>query len=512
MERSRQAAKENDNSKMNGKYMYNEQKTHPRIIQGGMGVAISGWQLAKEVASAGELGVVSSTGLTLVFAQRLQMGDEGGHLRKALAYFPDPHVAECVLETHYKHGRKTGRSAVRGVPMYTLKPSDDLLKLTIVANFCEVWLAKEGHAGVVGINLLEKLRLPNLPSLYGAMLADVDYVLMGAGIPTEIPGVLDRFAMHESASLKIAVDGASADDDYRFQVEPSLLLRGLLPPLRRPKFLAIISSDVLAEALLKRANGRIDGFVIENDLAGGHNAPPRGALRLNAVGEPTYGSRDAANLAKIRSFGLPFWLAGDYATPEKLETAIATGAQGIQVGTAFAFCNESGLAKHLKVGILRQIADNTVEIFTDPNASPTGFPFKVIRFAGTVSESGVYETRPRICQFGLLRQIYKRADGSVGYRCPSEPVDAYVKKGGKIEDTVGRKCLCNALMANVDLPQEQLSGYIEKPLVTAGDSIRRLVTFLQNEKLSYSARDVLDYLRSALIAPESEDVFAIPLA
>ena len=37
--------------------------------------------------------------------------------------------------------------------MYTLQPPVVLQELTMVANFCEVYLAKEGHGGVVGINL-----------------------------------------------------------------------------------------------------------------------------------------------------------------------------------------------------------------------------------------------------------------------------------------------------------------------------------------------------------------------
>ena len=35
----------------------------PQIIQGGMGVGISGWPLARAVAQAGQLGVVSGTAL-----------------------------------------------------------------------------------------------------------------------------------------------------------------------------------------------------------------------------------------------------------------------------------------------------------------------------------------------------------------------------------------------------------------------------------------------------------------
>ncbi len=47
----------------------------PSIIQGGMGVAISGWPLANAVARRGELGVVSGTILEVVMARRLQLGD-----------------------------------------------------------------------------------------------------------------------------------------------------------------------------------------------------------------------------------------------------------------------------------------------------------------------------------------------------------------------------------------------------------------------------------------------------
>ncbi|MDP4220406.1 MAG: nitronate monooxygenase, partial [Bacteroidota bacterium] len=305
----------------------------PRIIQGGMGVAISGWRLAKAVAQLGFLGVVSGTGLNVVFAQRLQQGDEGGHLQRALAKFPFPSVAEDILFKHLDAPRSSGRAAVRGVPMFTVHSSNDLLKLTVAANFCEVFLAKEGHSGVVGTNLLEKVQLPNLASLYGAMLADVDYVLMGAGIPREIPGVLDKFARHEAASLKLVVEGAAPDDDLRITFDPKVLFGDRLPNLSRPRFIAIVSSDVLAQVLVQKASGSIDGLVVENGSAGGHNAPPRGALKLSVAGEPIYGPRDHANIEKIRELGLPFWLAGDYASPEKLQEALQCGATGIQVGT-----------------------------------------------------------------------------------------------------------------------------------------------------------------------------------
>jgi nitronate monooxygenase len=328
------------------------------------------------------------------------------------------------------------------------------------------------------------------------MLAGVDYVLMGAGIPREIPGVLDRLAMHETATLKLRVEGAASDEDIRIIFDPKHLFGEKLPELQRPKFIAIVSSDVLAQVLVQKASGRIDGLVVENGLAGGHNAPPRGGMKLTQSGEPIYGPRDSANIDKIKELGLPFWLAGDYASPEKLSAALAVGAAGIQVGTDFAFCEESGLASDLRYKTLEKLATGEVEVFTDPVASSTGFPFKVVQLSGTLSDPVVYNERPRICQMGLLRQAYKKDDGEIGYRCPGEPVKNFLRKGGKLEDAIGRKCLCNALMANAGLAQEQSSGYIEKPLLTAGDSLKRLKHYLQNGFRTYTALDVIQYLLS----------------
>src|SRR6185437_15444124 len=111
---------------------------------------------------------------------------------------------------------------------------------------------------------------------------------------------------------------------------------GPLPRLERPKFLAIVSSNTLAVTMLRRASGRVDGFVIEGPTAGGHNAPPRGKLQLTSSGEPIYGERDAVNLADLRALGVPFWLAGGYGHAGQLQYALEQGAAGIQAGTAFA--------------------------------------------------------------------------------------------------------------------------------------------------------------------------------
>jgi len=475
---------------------------HPSIIQGGMGVAVSSWPLARAVAGSGQLGVVAGTGLDVLLSRKLQDGDCGGDLRQALACFPVPEIAERILDRHLIPGGKRPQDPYRRLPLWRATQSVAQQQLAVVANFVEVALAKQGHDGPVGINYLEKIQLPALPSLYGAMLAGVDYVLMGAGIPREIPGALDRLAEHRDADLSLHVEGARAGDDYRLRFSPREVVGQIASPLRRPTFLAIITSNVLATTMARKATGRVDGFVVEGPTAGGHNAPPRGRPALSERGEPEYGPRDEVDLDGIARLGLPFWLAGSCASPERLEQARRIGACGIQVGTAFAFSRESGLTDDLKHAVISQARLGRIRVFTDPTASPTGFPFKVVPLAGTLSEREEYDARPRTCDVGYLRHVYRKDDGSLGYRCPAEPIETYVRNGGDASDAVGRKCLCNCLLANVGLAQRQPGGYVEQPLLTSGDDLGVIAQLLGPDRDSYSAEDVVRWLTDAPASPQ----------
>ena len=471
--------------------------TLPLIIQGGMGIAISNWRLAKAVSQLGQLGVVSGSALSPVLIGRLMDGDAEGPVRRALSHFPFQEPAQKIAERYYVPGGKPPQAPYKKIPAYTVQPPKFLDELTVIANFVEVFLAKEGHPGQVGINLLEKVQLPNLASLYGALLAGVDFVLMGAGIPVQIAGILDRLAEHQAVTYRIDVIGAAKEDDYRIGFDPEKIFPGAAQQvgrLKRPKFLPIISSVILAQALLKRSEGAIDGFVIEGPLAGGHNAPPRGPLKLNEIGEPIYGEKDEVDLEKIKQLGLPFWLAGNYGQPQQLQKALAADAAGIQVGTAFALCDESGLEAGLKQALLLKVLQGQVRVFTDPVASPTSFPFKVVQLEGSISEPAIYEARPRLCNLGFLRNAYKREVGGLRYRCPAEPVADYVEKGGAVEDTVGRTCLCNNLLATAGFPQRQPNGYLEKPILTAGDDLVNVGRLVKPGETSYSAQDVINYL------------------
>jgi NAD(P)H-dependent flavin oxidoreductase YrpB (nitropropane dioxygenase family) len=374
--------------------------------------------------------------------------------------------------------------------MHTQRVSHAREQFTILSAFVEVYLAREGHRGPVGINLLTKIQMPNLALLYGAMLAGVDFVLMGAGIPREIPAVLDALARHEPAQLKLDVEGAAPGQVELLRFDPAAHWQGAPPAVRRPRFLAIVASNTLASMLGKKASRRVDGFVVEGPTAGGHNAPPRDREVSPSTGEPLYGPRDVVDLAELRALGLPFWTAGGAGWPERLAEALRAGAAGIQVGTLFAYCDESGIAEPLRRSVLEGVVRGAVRVRTDGRASPTGFPFKVVSWDGDPA-AGV--ERKRVCDLGYLRTPYRRGDGTLGYRCASEPEDQFVAKGGAPEETPDRKCLCNGLLSTIGLGQRREGGVVEPPLLTSGDDVARLSEFLRG-RTSYSAAEAIRWL------------------
>ncbi len=467
----------------------------PTIIQGGMGVAISSWQLANAVASQGQIGVVSGTALDLVFTRRLQDGDPGGHMRRAIDAFPDQALAQPIRERYFIPGGKPHDQPYLTKPVINHKLTPKVLALLVVANFAEVFLAKENHTGLVGVNYLHKVQLPLMPSLLGAMLAGVDLVIVGAGIPMDLPPLIDALCQGQPFTQTLHVPHAADPQAHQITFNPKDLLPNLVTPMKRPLFFPVIASATLAAMLAKRCKGKIDGLIIEGPSAGGHNAPPRGPQKLTVEGEPLYGPRDDVKLDAIKKLNIPFYLAGSFGSPEKLTQALADGAAGVQVGSLFAFCNESGLRDDLKNNALQQCKQGSPSVFQDPVASPTGFPFQVLAIPDTLSDRDLYEKRDRICDLAYLREAYQRDNGSLGWRCPSEPTDAYLAKGGKLENTQGRKCLCNALFANIGQAQHRRKNHADElPLATSGNDLASIPQLLAPGQTTYTAQDVLHFL------------------
>jgi len=464
----------------------------PVIIQGGMGIAVSNWELAKTVSLKGQLGVVSGTAIDNVMARRLQDGDKSGNTRRALAAFPNQEIVQKILAKYFIDGGRAPETPYIMVPKITLEQKRDAQEILIVANFVEVWLAKEGHDGLVGINFLHKIQMTTAASVLGAMLAGVDYIIMGAGIPRELPKLIRQISKLEVGSVPVDVIGGPA-------AQTTINPLDFVPSgtkIKKPKFLAIISVDVLGTYLARDEETRPDGFIIEHNSAGGHNAPPRGKWEFDANGEPIYGPKDIADIEKMKKLGLPFWLAGTYGSPERVKSALNQGAAGVQVGTLFAISNHSGFSGKTRKQLLDKLKSNSLEIKTDVKASPTSFPIKIAKLEGHTSTTEGFAARPKLCDLGYLREPAISETGRTIYRCPSEPDDQFIKKGGAVEDIDGRKCLCNGLMANIGLPQARKDGYVEAPIVTLGSDIEGAKVLLKSHPDGYGADEAVNWLLS----------------
>jgi len=449
-----------------------------RIIQGGMGVNISSWPLARVVSILGQQGTVSGVELERVMTHVLQLGDPGGYIRRALSHFPFPNISEKIIQKFFVEGGLKNNQRIKPVQMLNVKPSALLISLIICANFAYVWLAKEGHDNPISINYLEKISIPHVYAITGSMMAGVDYITMGAGLPLQIPDVIKGLSEGREVGYRIPVIGRDGkNSSYNLTFNPTEFFGKKVEFDKTPGFIPIISSNILGELLAKKlAHNSITGLVLEGPSAGGHNAPIR---------ELTY--------SKIKDLGWPFWIGGSCASADSLKQALEVGAVGIQAGSIFALSNESSMAPNIKQKIRDLGFEGKIVVRTDTRISPTGFPFKVLSLDGSISEAEIYNSRARICNQGALVSVYETANGKFGYRCSAEPVDIYVAKGGNVNDTVGRGCLCNGLNSTAGLVINN-----EPPIVTLGDDFSFLQSPMLMKKIGdgYSAEQAIQYILS----------------
>lgn len=502
-----------------------------RLIQGGMGVYVSNWRLAKAVATQKPgvtAGTVSGTALDVVYVRLLQLGDPGGHVRRAMQALDQTYgtsIGHNICDRYFIEGGKPPQGRFRAAPMQIVRTLDGsktfpiqngetteisltldehIIELLIATGFAEVWLAKEGHSGKIFINFLKKIELPLIYVLYGAMLAGVDGVIIGAGNPDGLPALCAQLATHEQVTHEISVLYRKTGESFKIAFDPKQIAEGKFTaqPLQKPAFLAIVSLERLVKMLAESDTMPPDGFIIEHHTAGGHNANPAGPMRTDEHGQPIYSEKDEANLAAIREVNIPFWLAGGYGSQPRLQEALAMGAHGVQVGTVFALAEESGMKPEYRTAVLASIKEgiSDADLVRTTTYSPTGFAFKVAQLNGTLSEEAVYEDRKRICDIGLLKQQgFSQPDENgqrtLFHRCPAGPIEPYLKNRGLERNSEERRCLCNGLLSCVGLGQvKEIQGEsIEEPaIVTLGthlDGVRRLS---RQGQTHYFAADVVN--------------------
>lgn len=442
-----------------------------------MGAYISNYRLANLTARLGALGVVSGVGLRHIVLEAIRRGDEEA-IETAKGFPLVGYVKELLhfAPGGFKHSWPTPQDSTD--PRYCDLPR----QLSAITAYIEVMRAKRGHSGKIGVNIMWKCALTVLPTIYGAMMANADALLCGAGVPMELPDIVH--SLRDGRDMEyLPLTGTGTNARLKVSEDDSSHYLSALEP---PAMLPILSNFAFPKRLLdvwERSYGgvRPAAFVLENHTAGGHNAPPRNKVEF--AENDDIGSY----FDKVADLGVPVYVAGAFehgGTRGDLLDWTARGAYGIQVGSRFALSDESGMRRDLKDAIIEANRAGGVSIKTGNIVSPTGYPFKYVELPGTLADPAVYAARKRICNRGYLCQSHFETlpDGKVKetYICPAMPEKQFRKLGGDPAELADRVCLCNGLLST--------AGYhvdAEAPIVTLGIS-GRTVTERQ------SARQVVE--------------------
>lgn len=441
-----------------------------RIVQGGLDAMVATWPLARAVARTGQLGVVSGTLLPVITARRLQLGDPGGHLRRAFEHFPFPGVARRVWEQFFIVGGKPTATPFDPVGQPSFAQGPALTELMVVAGFAEVYLAAEGRAGMVGLHHHGQAPLPLLPSLYGAMLAGVDALLISGGDPVEIVEAVRRLSRGHPAAFMMRSFDPGVDLRPTCGFDPASMVEDRCPVLEAPPVLFTVRTVEEGVDLRRRVGDGLGGLL---HLPEPGTAPP-----------------SPAEIQRLGRLGCPLWVGGLPPTPDSLSLALSLGAAGLVVSTPFYYCAESELDAATKRRVLGggQAPSRLDVKFL---ASPTGFSVPVVQLDGTAADPAVFAARRRFCDVGFLRQVYRTGGGGLGYRCPGETISAHIAKDGARERAMHQRCLCNGMLAALGMGQVRLPHSTETPLVPAGEELGALTAFAGRASRQYAAADVV---------------------
>ena len=471
----------------------------PRLIQAGMGVRISGARLANAASRLGALGVVSGAALRHVVIEEIRAGNE--EVLRIAKRFPVSRYVDDLL-AWAPGGPKWSRPA----PVDEVDPARAGLpqRLSTIAAFVEVMRAKEGHQGKVGVNVMWKCTLTVLPTILGAMLAGSDALLCGAGVPIELPDILRRFQAAEKVAYR-PLTGTGTNVSFDASEDG---FGPLLASIPTPRMIPILSNYAFPRRILdvwEREQGGVRpfAFVLEDHRAGGHNAPPRN--------KESFGEKDdlTGYFDKVVATGSPVYVAGSFPSGGSRQDFLewtSRGAYGIQVGSRFALCEESGLRDDLKDALIATNATGETRVTTAKCTSPTGYPFKVVAMPGTLTEPEVYAARQRVCDKRYLVQSHfeEQPDGTARetYICPAMPETQFVALGGDAAETPERVCLCNALLSTAGFFDDR-----EAPIVTLGfsgsqvtervDARRVIEEILTPEVVAEAERELSGEVRAA---------------
>lgn len=329
------------------------------IIQGGMGVGVSLHPLASAVAKEGGLGIVSSACLDRLVSKRM--------------------------------GKKYN---------------------SYEAAYLEVSLAK-AEGGYAGINIMGALVRDYNDSVKGALDAEADAIISGAGLPLTLPAI---------------------------------------QPPKDTALIPIVSSARALEIICKKwekLGYRPDAVVLEGPLAGGHLG-----FKIDQIDTESNKLENLLPPVKdmAKKYGdFPVIVAGGIYTHDDILGFIKMGADGVQMGTRFLATEESSASGEYKQAVIAAKEEDIV-VAHDPG-SPCGLPFRVIK-QSPMYASALKRLRPPKCDKGYV--LLKDKEGRFTI-CPAR------------ESNEHHFCICNGLLSSAGYNRDK-----EEPLYTVGTNAYRV--------------------------------------
>ena len=442
-----------------------------------MGVAVSSWQLARTVGSRRRASAsCPAPGSTSSSRAGCRTATPTATCAARSPRSRCPRSPHEVLDHYFvEGGRDPRRQPYIAIPRPSLTRDAARPAAHVVANFVEVWLAKEGHDGLGRRELPREDPDDRRRGRRTARCspASTSCSWAPASRRTSRP-LLTSSPSTAVASLPVDVAEALPDETWAVTIDPREVMRRR----RCRRCAADLPRDranhVLAQYLARDEVTRPDGFVVEAPTAGGHNAPPRGKLVLDETGQPVYGPRDVCDPTQVRR-PRPAVLARRFVRRPGASCggAEALGARGIQVGTLFALSADSGFRPTSASGCVRSLVDGTLATRTDALASPTGFPFKVAPARrARCRTSGCATTAPRCATSATCARRSARRTASVDYRCPAEPDHMFERKGGEHRRRSPAAPACATRSSRASASRRcARTAEPELPLVTLGDDL-----------------------------------------
>lgn len=338
------------------------------IIQGGMGVGVSLYPLASAVAREGGLGIVSSAALDRLVSKRT--------------------------------GKKLN---------------------TYDATYEEVYRAKES-GGFAGINIMRALVRDYDDSVKGALDANADAIISGAGLPISLPTI---------------------------------------QPPKDTALIPIVSSARALDIICKKweRNGyRPDAVVLEGPLAGGHLG-----FKMDEIDSDENILENLFPPVKdmAQKYGdFPVIVAGGIYTYDDIVRFMKMGADGVQMGTRFLATKESSATAEYKQAVINA-GENDIIVAYDPG-SPCGMPFRVIK-QSPMYVSTLQKLRKPKCDKGYV--LLKDKEGKFSL-CPAK------------ESNEHHFCICNGLLSSAGYNADK-----EEPLYTVGTNAHRVDRILSVKDL-----------------------------